>query len=197
MMLHETGLLFVWAVLGGLLKYVDDAYDEGMHNKRAASVIGYVLAIPWLWLMSTSPGAASVLGSFMVAVVLAREIDILPFVVWTVLVAIGSVVLLALGVIKIEWGVFAVLSFTGFLEDTLSNYGERRPLPKPLFYLCEYLGVSFIALVVLVATKTISPWPAIGFGCFWAGYFSMRVWGRSMERRKSLVAATAIHEAQA
>ncbi len=67
--------LIAFAVLGAGVKYIDDAFDEKVFNKKTAYIIAPLLGILWAYTMIIDAVAATILLAILLGVVMKGKID--------------------------------------------------------------------------------------------------------------------------
>lgn len=81
-----------FAVLGAGLKYIDDAFDEKVFNKKTAYIIAPLLGILWAYTMIMDVVAATILLAILLGVLVKGKIDNIAHM-------IGLVVIIAIVVV--------------------------------------------------------------------------------------------------
>ncbi|MEE9474981.1 MAG: hypothetical protein V3V36_04835, partial [Candidatus Hydrothermarchaeaceae archaeon] len=80
-----------FAVIGGGLKFIDDAFDEDIFNKKTAILLAPLLIIIWIGLSVADPISATVLFSILFSVLLTGKIDNFVFKISTSALILFSV----------------------------------------------------------------------------------------------------------
>jgi hypothetical protein len=75
-----------FAVLGAGLKYIDDAFDEKVFNKKIAYAIAPLLGILWAYTMIIDAFAATILLAILLGVLLKGKIDNIAHVIGLVVI---------------------------------------------------------------------------------------------------------------
>jgi hypothetical protein len=81
-----------FAILGAGLKYIDDAFDEKVFNKKLAYMISPLLGVLWAYTMIIDAFAATILLAILLGVLLKGKIDNIAHVV-------GLIVIIAIVVV--------------------------------------------------------------------------------------------------
>ncbi|MEM0493166.1 MAG: hypothetical protein QXS02_04340, partial [Candidatus Thermoplasmatota archaeon] len=67
--------LIYYPLLGAGLKYIDNAFDEQIYNKKIACIIAPLLGLLWAYNMILDPASASILLAIVLGVLLKGKID--------------------------------------------------------------------------------------------------------------------------
>ncbi|MEM5782330.1 MAG: hypothetical protein QXD43_04005, partial [Candidatus Aenigmatarchaeota archaeon] len=74
-MINELFLLFSYMVIGGGLKYIDQAYDRRLFSKYKANLVGILLGLLAGYLIITDSNSTMILLSLLIANAVLRKID--------------------------------------------------------------------------------------------------------------------------
>jgi hypothetical protein len=109
-----------FAVIGGGLKYIDEAFDEGTFNKRIATVLASFLIVIWLGLSMLDPTSGTILLAVLLGVVFTGKIDNSVFEMSTATI-FGALVLLG----KFLIAPLLLLSATGIIDEKGNDYVDN------------------------------------------------------------------------
>lgn len=114
-------LLAGYMVLGGGIKYIDDAFDEKTYNKQLAILIAPLIAIFWVFMMYVSAASATILGAIFLAVVLRAKVDNIGFHVGALAIVAGLFFLYLFNLIEFLWIPLIILTIILLNELLLEN----------------------------------------------------------------------------
>ena len=156
--LIEIALItFLYAFLGGSIKYVDQAYDEKVFSIRSANVVAIMAGLIMGYLMARdSPFPTAFYSAMLLSLVLARKIDNLAFGLGTVL-AVASL-LAFYPSSEVQWTLWPIVAFlvAGFVDEIADSMVDRCRLQGILQAFLNYRPFSDIALFVMVMTGTFA-----------------------------------------
>lgn len=152
-----------YMVLGGGIKYIDDAFDEKTYSKMKAILLAPVVAIFWVFLMYLSPASATILGAIFLAVLFRNKVDNIGFHVGAIAIFCGLAALYLFKIIHFDWGPLVFLTIAGVLDEVGNDYVDAHPhINKWIYLFFEYRFVMKVAVLLLVA------WGIYGFEYFLA-----------------------------
>lgn len=114
--------LIAFTVLGGGVKYVDDAFDEKKFSKKIATLLAPALGVLWAYTCISSEIAATLLLAIMFGVLLKGKIDNLAHQLGFVTI----IVLLFLGGAEMMIVPLIVLTVAGALDEVGNDFMEKR-----------------------------------------------------------------------
>lgn len=132
MLEHALIIILSYGLLGAGIKYIDQAYDIGVFNKRTANIVAIPSGILMASLIILDSPSATIFLAMFIALAITRKIDNPAF-------YIGSGILLLLpiilhGVMKIEWLPFGILIFSGILDEIGNDWADKRIKKKMVNY---------------------------------------------------------------
>jgi len=142
-----TWLFFIiaYAILGGGIKFIDDAFDEKTFKLRNAILLAPLLGIFWAYLMTLSPASATILGAVVIAVFLKGKIDNIAHQLGILSIFF---VLFIFGFLHFLWIPLVILVIGGLIDEFGNDFVDRRlNTPAPLYLFFEYR--FFLKLVIL------------------------------------------------
>ncbi len=153
--------LIGYMILGGGIKYIDDAFDEKTFSKVKAITLAPVVAIAWIFLMYMSVASATILGAIFLAVLFRNKVDNIGFHVGALAIVSGLAALYFLKVVNFDWGPLVFLTISGVLDEVGNDYVDKHPeVIKPVYFFFEYRFVMKLAVLLLVL------WGYFGFEYF-------------------------------
>ena len=139
-----------YALVGGGIKYIDDAFDENTYNKRTAMLLSPVIAVLWVFLMVLSAPSATILGAIFLSVALRKKIDTIALQVGAVAVIAGVVLLYLYRVLDFRFGPLVFLTVAGILDEIGNDFVDRHVSVRGfIYYFFEYRFVLKIAVFAL------------------------------------------------
>ena len=140
-----------YMVLGGGLKYIDDAFDEKTYSKMKAILLSPVIAIFWVFLMYLSPASATILGAIFLAVLFRNKVDNIGFHVGAIAIFCGLTALYLFKIIDFDWGPLVFLTIAGVFDEIGNDYVDAHPtINRMVFLFFEYRFVMKLAVLFLV-----------------------------------------------
>jgi len=85
--------LAAFAILGAGLKYIDDAFDERVFNKKIAYAVAPLLGVLWAYTMFIDAASATILLAILLGVLLKGKIDNYAHFMGMIVVIAGVIVL--------------------------------------------------------------------------------------------------------
>lgn len=167
-------LVLAFALIGGGLKYVDDAFDEGLYSKKRATGVAGLLVVLWIALSLLDAYSATILTAVLLGVLLSGKVDNPPFkvsalliVLTTLTLADGSILLLPLAVLT----VFAVLDEKG------NDYVDRNRVSWKIGFFFAHRFAFKLALLAVCALSMVPFLYFLAFLCFDIAYDSVGLLG--------------------
>ena len=130
MLVHALIIILSYGLLGAGIKYIDQAYDLGVFNKKKADLVAIPSGILMACLIISDSPSAAIFFSIFVVVAVTRKIDNPAF-------YIGTGILLLLPIIfhdimTIKWLPFGVLIFSGIIDEIGNDWADKRKKMKIL-----------------------------------------------------------------
>ncbi len=168
-------LLAAFAAIGGGLKFIDEAFDEGIYSKRLAVALAPLLVAIWIAVSALDAVSATILFSILAGVLLSGKIDNAIFKISTF-----SIILAALlsGKIGILFPPFVALTVAGIIDEIGNNYvdGNRSHRALEFFFLHRF---SMKICVFAICAVSLFPWVyLLAFLAFDASYDLVGIFGQ-------------------
>lgn len=144
-------LVSSYAFLGGAIKYIDQAYDEGIGSIRIAKAVAVLSGLIMGGVMVLDGGFSTAFFlAMLISLVVTRKIDNWSFLVGA-LVGLGAFLVggYFLGV-DIRFAPLVVFLIAGAVDELADGMAHRRDLPKAVEYFLHYRPFSDFALVILI-----------------------------------------------
>jgi len=121
---HTLSLTIGYALVGGLIKYIDQAYDIDIFNKKLATLLAIPTAILMGLLMAFNDSSATIFFAIVLGVALTKKIDNLAF-------QIGLFFLIMVPIffgdyVKVQWLPFALLLMAGLADEYTSDWSDEK-----------------------------------------------------------------------
>ncbi len=168
-------LLAVYAIIGGGLKYIDDAFDEGLHSKKLASVLAAILVVLWIALSISDPYSATILTAVLLGVLLSGKIDNRVFTASTVAIVSALVFLAKDGIQLLP---LAVLTLFGIVDEKGNDYVDTHRAGKALEFFFAHRFALKLALLTLCLASLLPLVYFPAFLCFDIAYDTVGFLGR-------------------
>ncbi len=120
-----------YALMGGILKYIDDAFDKKAFSKRKAVFIAPLLGVLWALNMALSAASATILAAVVFAAFLTRKINSTALKSGAVVLVLAA---LAFGVFSVMWLPFAALAIAGIADEISSDYADSKRIRNRLVH---------------------------------------------------------------
>ncbi|MFH0969991.1 MAG: hypothetical protein V1776_00845 [Candidatus Diapherotrites archaeon] len=134
-------------VLGGGIKYIDDAFDEKTFSKTKALLVAPVIAIFWIFMMYLSVPSATILGAIFLAVLSRNKVDNIGFHVGALAIISGLIILYFYKIVDFLWGPLVFLTVAGVLDEIGNDYVDKHPeIAKPFLFFFHYRFIMKIAV---------------------------------------------------
>lgn len=156
-MIDILTITFLYAFLGGSIKFIDQAYDEKAFSIRSANIVAVMAGLIMGYLMARdSPFSTAFYAAMLISLVMARKIDNRAFAAGTVL-AVASL-LAFYPSSDVQWTLWPILAFlaAGFVDEIADGLVDKYGLTGPLQMFLNYRPFSDIALFIMILAGTFS-----------------------------------------
>lgn len=127
---HEIELILTYALLGGGMKYVDQAFDIGVFNKKIAAVITVPGALLMGYLMVVDGYSAMIFLAIVLGVGVSKKIDNLVFQMGLFILILTPIFFH--NIVRIEWLPFGFLVMAAILDEYGNDWSDSRQLERNL-----------------------------------------------------------------
>ena len=180
-------LLAGYMVLGGGIKYIDDAFDEKTYNKQLAILVAPLIAIFWVFMMYVSAASATILGAIFLAVVLRAKVDNIGFHVGALAIVAGLFFLYLFNLIEFLWIPLIVLTIAGVLDEVGNDYVDAHPrVHKGLHFFFEYRFVMKVVVLLLAIAGVYGYEYVLAFLGFDIAYATVGMYSEKLKRELKL-----------
>lgn len=160
-------ITFLYAFLGGAIKFIDQAYDEKAFSIRAANIVAVMSGLIMGYLMAKdSPFSTAFYAAMLISLVMARKIDNRAFALGTILAVAALVAFYPSS--DVQWMVWPIVGFlvAGFVDEVADGWVDRYNIEGSLQMFLNYRPFSDIALFAMMLAGMF-PWvyllPYFGF----------------------------------
>ncbi|MDO8647833.1 MAG: hypothetical protein Q7R70_05485 [Candidatus Diapherotrites archaeon] len=179
-----VGFIALFALLGFLIKFIDDAFDEGVFNKKVAVVLAPIAGILWALAMMATPISATILAAIMIGVLISGKLDNLAF--WVVGVSIVAV-LFFFGIPEFLLIPLVVLVIAAFLDELGNDFFDKLGIEDavhPIIYYFFYYRLTLkLVLAYFVFFQGFSIIYLIALLAFSAAYYALGMYSSKATKK--------------
>ena len=149
----SLNLILPFSIVGGGLKFIDDAFDEKIYSQTLALAMAPFIVGVWLYISFVDAFSATILFSVLAGVLISGKIDNVIFIVSTIVI-----LLLASFIgLNIFWIPFVVLTFAGILDEFGNNYVDNNDASRfvEFFFLHRFVMKIFVFSLCIIS---VFPW---------------------------------------
>jgi len=148
-------IAFLYAFLGGSIKFIDQAYDEQAFSVRTANIVAVMAGLIMGYLMANdSPFSTAFFAAMLISLVMARKIDNRAFMLGTVLAVAGFLAFYPHSeVLWMPWPIAAFVA-AGFVDEVADGMVDRYGIDGCLRMFLNYRPFSDIALFAMILAGT-------------------------------------------
>lgn len=190
--LFENNMFFFllsYPILGGVLKYIDDAFDETTFNKNIAMIVAPILGILWAFTMIINDVSATILLAVVLGVLLRGKIDnsahLVGFFSILVIVILAGIELMIMPLIFLTSA--AVIDEVG---NDVVGYNNKYLKNKRFRYqfALYFFGRRYLFKVALLYVSLLGVFPLyflLAFILFDEAYLIVELYGQSRQKLSS------------
>ncbi|KAF5433593.1 hypothetical protein C5S39_01420, partial [Candidatus Methanophagaceae archaeon] len=123
----QIAIILAFAIIGGGLKYIDDAFDEDLFSKNIAVVIAVIIVLIWIRLSLFDSVSATILFSILFAVLFTGKIDNLIFKMSSIALI---VILFLTQMLNLLWIPLVILILMGVADEKGNDYVDNHATLK-------------------------------------------------------------------
>jgi len=194
---HGIFLTVGYALIGGLIKYIDQAFDIEVFNKKVATFMAIPTAILMASLMAYNESSATIFFAIVLGLALTRKIDNIAF--QTGLFFLLTIPIFFGEYVKVQWLPFAFL-FTACIGDEYTNdwsdqKAKKRNIDQALGVknhtslkqqiletLFQHRVLMKLAVIILVLIGSFKPIYIITFFAFDIAYKTVEIYSFKIKR---------------
>ena len=113
----DIAFILLFAYIGGSLKYIDSAFDDGVFNRKLALILSVLTGFVFCLVIALNEYAAGIYLGIVISVILAGKIDNFAFSLITAMVLAGVILLGAEGLLYVNILTLAVIVLTSFIDE--------------------------------------------------------------------------------
>lgn len=164
-------IMFLYAFLGGAIKFIDQAYDERSFSIRSANIVAVIAGVTMGYLMAAdSPFSTAFFSAMLISLVLARKIDNRAFALGSALAVISLLAFYPTHNVIWELGPIFLFLLAGFVDEIADGLVHRRGIEGPLQMFLNYRPFSDLALLAMVIMGQFSWLYLLPYFCFTLSY---------------------------
>jgi hypothetical protein len=147
-------LITAFALIGFGLKYIDDAFDEGLFSKDVAKLMAPILVVIWAGVSILDSISATVLFSILFAVLLAGKVDNLAFKLSSIALIVIFLLTPASHLLLVP---FFALTVMGVVDEKGNDYVDSHKIGEVgEFFFAHRCGMKLGILGLCVVS--LLPW---------------------------------------
>jgi hypothetical protein len=181
-----------FVILGGGLKYIDDAFDEKVFSKKIAYVIAPLLGILWAYTMIIDAAAATILLAILLGVLLKGKIDNIAHTIGLVVI-IGVTVVVGVQLLFVPLIILAAAALLdevgNDLVDKSSFLAGRKWWQRFVIGFFDQRWVAKVAILGLVVVSVLPWFFFVAMLLFDGAYLGVR-WFSQIQQKALLVSQT-------
>ncbi|KAF5436982.1 hypothetical protein C5S35_06315 [Candidatus Methanophagaceae archaeon] len=148
----QIAIILAFAIIGGGLKYIDDAFDEDFFSKKIAVVIAVIIVLIWIRLSLFDSISATILFSILFAVLFTGKIDNLIFKMSSIALII---ILFLTQMLNLLWIPLIFLILMGVADEKGNDYVDNHATLKLVellfsYRFCMKMGVLSLCIFALL-----------------------------------------------
>lgn len=128
-----------YPVLGAGLKYIDDAFDEKIFNKKIALILAPILGVLWAYSMIINAVSATILLAILLGVFLKGKIDNYAHFIGLISI-IGIIILVGVGLLILPL-IFLIVS--ALLDEVGNDFIEKKKYLNSNRFYKKFAGYFF------------------------------------------------------
>jgi len=122
------GLFVSYGLLGALIKYIDQAFDEGVFERTLATFLALPAGLLMGGLMVLNGASATIFMAIVLAVAITKKIDNIAFQLGAGILFL--VPLVFRGIFTIHWLPLGLLLFAGVADELGNDWADRRKMKR-------------------------------------------------------------------
>jgi hypothetical protein len=172
-------IIFAFAIIGGGLKYIDDAFDEDIFSKKKAILIAPIIVIIAGILSLKDTASQTVLFSILLSVLIGGKVDNYVF----KLSSIGFLLLLSLpsfclyGTPNFLWTPLLIITIMGVIDEKGNDYVDKNKTNKLIYFFFEHRFTMKIGVLSVCGFQFLAWLYLFAFLSFDSAYESVRIFG--------------------
>jgi len=179
--------LISYTILGAGIKYIDEAFDEKIFNKKNALVLAPIFGVLWAFTMLINPVSATILLAVLCGVFFKGKIDNLAhlagFIIIMALIVIGGVEIMIIPLIFL--GISAFIDEVGndIIDKYKSRLNDNNYLHNFLIKFFDHRWFMKTAILVMVIIGIIPILFFLAMVFFDYSYLAVRIYSKNKQRK--------------
>ncbi|MCW3129048.1 MAG: DUF3098 domain-containing protein [Methanophagales archaeon] len=172
-------IILAFAMIGGGLKYIDDAFDEDLFSKKKAISIAPILVIIAVILAIKDTAAQTILFSILLSVLIGGKVDNLIFklssIAFLLLLSLPSFCLYA--TLNFLWVPLFIITISGIIDEKGNDYVDENKTNKLTYFFFEHRFTMKIGVLTVCGFQFLEWFYLFAFLTFDGAYESIRIFG--------------------
>ena len=185
--------LVSYPILGAGLKYIDDAFDEKIFNKKIAVLIAPFLALLWAYTMTIDAFSATILLAILAGVFLRGKIDnrahFIGLLVIIAIIAVFGIQFLFIPLVFIAAAAFLDEVGNDVIDYNKENLDETSFGHKLLLYFFDQRWCTKLAILYAILLGVIPIYFFVAMLLFDGAYLTVRLYSRAQQDMRKAVCA--------
>ena len=183
--------LISYPILGAGLKYIDDAFDEKIFNKKFALLLAPILGLLWAYTMFIDQFSATILLAIIIGVFCRGKIDNLGHYIGLAII-IGIIALLGINFLFLPLVIFAIAAFLDEVGNDIIDYNkgnidESKFSQKLFVYFFDQRWATKIAVLYVILIGVFPLFFFLALLLFDGAYLLVRLYSRTISKPKAVV----------
>ncbi len=145
-------IIVVFGIIGAGLKYIDEAFDEGIFDKRTAIIVAPFLVFLWVGLSIFDASSGTILLAVLTGVFLTGKVDNAVFKYSAM--AVVSLILLS-GRFEILVLPFLFLALTGIMDEKGNDFTDKKKTNRYVKFFFEHRCCMKLGVLTLSLTSIL------------------------------------------
>ena len=183
--------LISYPILGAGLKYIDDAFDEKIFNKKFALLLAPILGLLWAYTMFIDQFSATILLAIIIGVFCRGKIDNLGHYIGLAII-IGIIALLGINFLFLPLIILAVAAFldevgNDIIDYNKGNFNQNKFSHKLFVYFFDQRWATKIAVLYIILIGIFPLYFFLAMLLFDGAYLLVRLYSRTISKPKAVV----------
>ncbi len=179
-------IILAFAIIGGGLKYIDDAFDEDLFSKKKAILTAPIIVIIACILAIKDTASQTILFSILLSVLIGGKVDNLIFkvssIAFLLLLFLPSFCLY--GTPSFLWIPLLVITISGIIDEKGNDYVDENKTNKLIYFFFEHRFTMKIGILTVCGLQFLEWFYLFAFLAFDGAYESIRIFGYLYKRDK-------------
>ncbi|MFQ5975406.1 MAG: hypothetical protein ACE5J5_03705 [Candidatus Hydrothermarchaeales archaeon] len=177
-------VIISFGFIGGGIKFIDEAFDEDIFNKRFATVLAPILVVLWICISIFDKVSAVILFSILFGVLLTGKIDNVVF-------KISTISLIVFFALRGLFGSYLIpllfLTFMGIVDEKGNDYVDNNSTNRVVEFFFLHRFSMKMGVILLCLTSYFSWIYLVAFLCFDIAYDSVGLVSQNIASKKERV----------